>query len=342
MASFEYNGTPGKPALIDSPPVKPPSPIKVEERLNHPEWRQVDYPGVNYVGADDANVEHMSPGLVEDVSERVFLLNINLVELVSGEPKRAYGQVAFLLPEDDGEQREDTELNPRSVTELNPRLVTAKHNVVVGGEYRYLYSEAAFGSNHKVIDFPEACGKKAEELKPTPLRGASEFTVRQDEWPEGIDVEWGEVAGGTLPDIVTQERCFTKVRKGFKLEKGQRVGIAVAMPPDESLYPSLRKAYPHLAEDTLRAIFGRVKDRRANIYAGEIKYIGENHIEYDFNSFEGCSGAIVFLLDQGQPDSVTAADYGKAIAVHAGAHPNKHLKHNLGFLVHTTSAPAEK
>lgn len=39
------------------------------------------------------------------------------------------------------------------------------------------------------------------------------------------------------------------------------------------------------------------------------------------NSFTSCSGAIVFLLDEGQPEGVMAKDHGKAIAIHAGGHP---------------------
>lgn len=41
----------------------------------------------------------------------------------------------------------------------------------------------------------------------------------------------------------------------------------------------------------------------------------EKHIEYNINSFTGCSRAVVFLLDKGQPeDSVQECDY-------AGAYP---------------------
>jgi hypothetical protein len=58
------------------------------------------------------------------------------------------------------------------------------------------------------------------------------------------------------------------VRGDFKVVKGQRVGIAVFMPPDDVLYPSLQKAYPHLQEETLRAIFGTVRDRKANSTQG--------------------------------------------------------------------------
>jgi hypothetical protein len=67
--------------------------------------------------------------------------------------------------------------------------------------------------------------------------------------------------------------------------------------------------------------------------------VGEHHIEYDVNSFKGCSGAIVFLLDTDQPNDsgVTVKDYGTAIAVHAGGHPYK-VK-NIGFKLSAKPAP---
>lgn len=66
------------------------------------------------------------------------------------------------------------------------------------------------------------------------------------------------------------------------------------------------------------------------IYTGKITFVGDHHIEYSVNSFKGCSGAIVFLLNYDQPEeSVKKSDYGKAIAVHAGFATS--LGTNLGF-----------
>ena len=85
-----------------------------------------------------------------------------------------------------------------------------------------------------------------------------------------------------------------------------------------------------LTQTDLEGIYGRPD--AVNIYTGQITLVGEKHIEYDINTFTGCSGAIVFLLDQGQPDSVDPTDYGKAIAVHSGAHPSL-LDRNFGFKI---------
>jgi len=69
-----------------------------------------------------------------------------------------------------------------------------------------------------------------------------------------------------------------------------------------------------------------------NLYTGKIAHVGEQHIEYDVNTFTGCSGAIVFLLDKDQPSSVQSCDHGKAIAVHAGSHPFLPNR-NFGFQI---------
>jgi hypothetical protein len=46
----------------------------------------------------------------------------------------------------------------------------------------------------------------------------------------------------------------------------------------------------------------------------------KTHIEYDINSFAGCSGSIVLFFDMSQSDSVRPHDHVKAIAVHAETH----------------------
>eukprot|EP00978_Attheya_sp_CCMP212_P010616 scaffold25813_cov56-Attheya_sp.AAC.2 len=71
-----------------------------------------------------------------------------------------------------------------------------------------------------------------------------------------------------------------------------------------------------ISETQIEAIYG--SPNTVNIYTGEITYVGEKHIEYNFNAFTGCSGAVVFLLDKNQPSSVQQCDYGKAIAIHLG------------------------
>jgi hypothetical protein len=54
---------------------------------------------------------------------------------------------------------------------------------------------------------------------------------------------------------------------------------------------------------------------------------------HDINTYKGCSGAIVFLLDKEQPEtSVTSNDHGKAIAVHGGG--NVMSQRNYGYTLY--------
>jgi hypothetical protein len=46
---------------------------------------------------------------------------------------------------------------------------------------------------------------------------------------------------------------------------------------------------------------------------------GKEAFKHNINAFQGCAGAIIFLLDVDQEGhGVIEADYGKAIAVHVG------------------------
>ena len=85
---------------------------------------------------------------------------------------------------------------------------------------------------------------------------------------------------------------------------------------------------PFEKPNKLQRIFG--SPGQVNVYTGRITLVGDHHIEYDINSYRGCSGAVVFLLDVNQPQSVREGDYGKAIAIHAGTHPTL-LNRNVGF-----------
>ena len=113
---------------------------------------------------------------------------------------------------------------------------------------------------------------------------------------------------------------FEKVtRQDYRFQVGQKIGMAVyrkfvvtaedAGMPQNTLQP-----------DYLREIYGH--ENRVNIYTGKITHVSPDGkaFEHNINTYAGCSGAIVFLLDmeQGEETGVISEDYGKAIAVHAG------------------------
>lgn len=73
--------------------------------------------------------------------------------------------------------------------------------------------------------------------------------------------------------------------------------------------------------DEVTAILGNPMDTR--VFTGQSTKVEKKHIEYDINTFSGCSGAAVFLLDEG------SVNHCKVIAVHAGFEVA--LKTSIGF-----------
>ena len=158
----------------------------------------------------------------------------------------------------------------------------------------------------------------------------------------GIDISVGSLITNPSDFVTGKNKSFSRVRTdpttkaGYEPKKGQKVGMAVWF-PDEAK-PTTKTVAGALEDEVditdaqLKAIYG--KPGQVNIYTGEILYVGKDFIEYNINSFTGCSGAVVFLLDVNQPDSVDQSDYGKAIAIHSGAHPVIGDR-NVGFLINS-------
>jgi hypothetical protein len=154
--------------------------------------------------------------------------------------------------------------------------------------------------------------------------------------PWGSNVSVGTLISGPENPATDARLASTKIRISFNLKEGQNVRIAVlfieeSKPKASTIAGAFDFDMPVNEADILRRIYGRSGE--ANIYTGKIKYVGATHIEYHINSFTGCSGTIVFLLDEHQPeDSVQECDYGKAVAIHSGAHPSQGDR-NYGFML---------
>jgi hypothetical protein len=142
-------------------------------------------------------------------------------------------------------------------------------------------------------------------------------------WEYGRDVVLGDRIDSLPNCVLNSMSAFELVSADFVIHAGQKVGIAVYS-KNGATAESTGAA---LDDDEAQYIYGE-KDR-CHIYTGEITYVADHHIEYDVNTFGGCSGAIVFLLDMNQPTTVNPEDYGKAIAVHTGS--STALATNLGF-----------
>lgn len=143
-------------------------------------------------------------------------------------------------------------------------------------------------------------------------------------WKKGLDVAWDKTVN---EGEEAMEIAFDRVRDDFRYEVGQKVGMAI-FTTGMLLSPETTKSYP--GEFDLKSIYGT--QGGVKVYTGAITSVGDDFIEYDVNTALGFSGAVVFLLDRNQPQSVRPTDYGAAVAIHAG-NPNSFLFSNFGFLL---------
>ena len=163
-----------------------------------------------------------------------------------------------------------------------------------------------------------------EKARYTPGTGESVVLRPGDDNDEAITWDYHDVTTAPKIDnaaspLTRKDLSFQKVvRDGFEFQVGQKIGMAVyrnfeVTPEDAGMSPN------SVTADELREIFGR--EGRVNIYTGQIMNVSPDNtaFEHNINSFRGCSGAVIFLLDVDQEGcGVVDNDYGKAIAVHVG------------------------
>lgn len=220
--------------------------------------------------------------------------------------------------------------------------VTAKHNlrrVVKNKDEVYIPKRAEMEVEVGKADFvSEDLGWEPSPEDELDIRAGEEEDSRPAICLWGLDISIGREISFAKNPLTDPAYAFDLVGPQFKPMKDQKVAIVVnfrrkAKPTTESIKgagPPVIDDDDLLANVKIEEIYG--KPDSVNIYTGKITYVGKQHIEYTCNTFTGCSGALVFLLDEDQPNSVQRCDYGKAIAVHSGSHPFLPNR-NFGFLV---------
>jgi hypothetical protein len=213
-----------------------------------------------------------------------------------------------------------------------PCLVTAKHNLI---EKELEFRTISCTGTYFRLQGSSKCAMIGDMNCCQPVRG---LPLRNDAiWKSGIDISWGQKI--TVEDL-GQNRYdhmsknigkFEMVDADFEYIAGQMVSFAIYSPWIVATWENAVRGSDfetdNVTEAELAKLFGSAGS--ITIYTGKISFVGEHHIEYSVNSFKGCSGAIVFLLNYDLPESVEVSDHGKAIAVHAGF--STVLGTNLGF-----------
>lgn len=137
-----------------------------------------------------------------------------------------------------------------------------------------------------------------------------------------------------VTNLVTRSNTsFERVRDDFVIEEGQKVGIGVYLRQgftvDKEKAGVKFTGMAHVTEKEILDAYG--EPGMVHIYTGEIVKVFPEHFEHNINTFKGCSGAIVFLLDKKQTaSSVKPCDYGRALGVHAGGHYDFSKSVNVG------------
>jgi hypothetical protein len=308
------------------------NPIGIAECLVNDDRETVSW-GFGHV--DD--VTAISKSLVRQIQPKVMPLEIHLEreDQNSAMPvKIGYGQGGFIRHE----PIQDS-LGKSTVTNYSVQPITAKHNLrrVQDPKTCLWYRPVA-----AVFRVPRSLLRlHLRDLGWTPsaadrydLRGDVE--ARAAPTYNGFDISAGDLVKNLEHPGTRAHSSFAKVGHKFRPKTGMKVGMAVMFPKDAR---PTRKTIAGAFEEEVDEGEAEIKNiygdhSQVNIYLGEILYVGRAHIEYNINSFTGCAGAIVFLSDMKQPDSVDVSDYGKALAIHSGSHP-VHGDRNFGFLINS-------
>lgn len=202
--------------------------------------------------------------------------------------------------------------------------VTAKHNLESENDAQYQSTTARFaceGQNEKQLDMPDGGCKLTRRIV---VRGASGDEVART-W-EADEVSFGTLITNKESSLTRSPLHFTKIPIGsFRLQIGHKIGIAVYRTFDITAADA---GAPASADMT--ALYG-VK-HQACVYTGEVTEISSSGETFchNINTFEGCSGAVVFLLDEKQTVPLDDAYHGMAVGIHVGG---LDTENNLGFLL---------
>lgn len=206
--------------------------------------------------------------------------------------------------------------------------VTAKHNLESenGEIYGRVSIETTHGAKRDVV-FADGGSRPEHRIE---VRAPTADTDRLC-WVDN-DLSKGEVLGQPGSAFTKKPRLFEAAPDGFVLRVGHRVGIVVYRTFD------ITHGDAGIVGSTsvdLEMVYG--PKEQPCIYTGNVTEISGNGKTFchDINTFAGCSGAVVFLLDV-QLDhnlDVSSGLYGKAVGVHVGG---LDANNNLGFLLQSS------
>ena len=276
-------------------------------------------------GTDD-----ISTDLVNKVSKKACEFYMAFTDPVTGN-EYYHGQGGFIRgamlaasarPDDDG-QPEPKRPRVAFQEDLNYEAtpLTAKHNLKNDGEETYLRTTAkCFDQVEKDITLPDGGCTMAERIQVRPATA----TKREMTW-SADDISFGDTITAPSNVLTRASRLFEKIPDTFRLRQGHRIGVLVY----RTFHITHEDAKAPLNTDLVQ-VYGQ--KFQVCIYTGQVTEISANGRTFchNINTFKGCSGAIIFLLDRNQSDDVAAEFHGRAVGINVGG---LDVDNNLGFLI---------
>jgi hypothetical protein len=273
----------------------------------------------------------ISRQLANEVFKKAIILQVTTVRETDYSEKNWEGQAGLirkeLLTPSPGKTNKDDDEYPSTEPHFAVTPVTAKHNIESrekGGVFhRFEATKILIAATSKscTVAFPEGGWEHSTE------DALSLRELVDAESPSGLDVTWGTIVTNPSSFVTAKSTSFEMVDDLFEIARGQKIAIVV----------SRRSPVTHKSAGVktnavdLKRYYGT--ELSSNIQTGVITGVARDgsFFTHDINTYKGCSGGIVFLLDVDQPSTVREEDYGKAIGVHgAGAAEDT----NVAFALH--------
>ena len=261
-----------------------------------------------------------SRSLVTEVSSKACQIQVYFVDAHGDDAGLYYGQADLLKGERLTSSPSEVPANKRRRTatvsfaeyaSFKATPVTAKHNLERENceIYQQTHMMPAHGTGRTVGFADGGCAPGPDiEVRPrTEDTAALKWT--DDDWSYGDVIENGA--------FTKKPRLFEVGPTDFRLRVGHGIAIVVYRTfdianEDTGLLPS--------SNVDLEAVYG--PQQMACVYTGNVTEISTNGKTFchDINAFVGCSGAVVFLVDE-QPDDFEFGIEevrGKAVGIHVG------------------------
>lgn len=306
-----------------------------------------DRPTAVVVEAFVNGTESISRSLVRAVTHKCCQLQLFYQDAAGNGVGPYYGQAGLLKgerltpsPDNDASHRHKrsrTMVTFAGASDHKATLVTSKHNLENenGDQYLHTWVTSTFDCS-LLAHFDDGGTTPQPDIEVRPATNESAYPLFWPDNDRSFSRETSQVGKFTK-----KPRLFDLVSSDFRLRVGHNVGIVV--------YRTFAITKEHAgiystAQVDLEATFG--PPGSVCIYTGQVTEVSANGKTFchDINTFAGCSGAVVFLLDQ-QPENLGHDEddiqelKGKAVGVHVGG---LDYDNNFAFLLNYTNEEEEE